>query len=55
MLVLTRNPYPGKDTIFIGDDIEIVLLSLNGGQARIGINAPDDVNIVRGELEKDDE
>jgi carbon storage regulator len=47
MLILTRKT--GKSTK-IGDDIEVRLLSTKGDQARIGINAPDDVDIWREEI-----
>lgn len=47
MLILTRN----KDQEFkIGDDITIKILSVNGKQVKIGIDAPKDINIVRTEL-----
>jgi carbon storage regulator len=38
------------ESIKIGDDIEVKLLSTKGDQARIGINAPDDVDIWREEI-----
>ncbi len=46
MLVLTRKP---GEEIIIGENIRVVYLS-GGGQARIGIDAPKDVNIRRAEL-----
>lgn len=47
MLVLVR----GKgESILIGDDVEVCLLSLNGKEARIGINAPSHVRIDRREV-----
>lgn len=47
MLILTRN----KDQEFkISDDITIKILSVNGKQVKIGIDAPKDINIVRTEL-----
>ena len=47
MLILTRN----KDQEFkICDDITIKILSVNGKQVKIGIDAPKDINIVRTEL-----
>lgn len=49
MLVLTRDHKENSNTILIGDDIEITILS--PGQVRIGIDAPKQVPIVRGELE----
>jgi carbon storage regulator len=47
MLILTRKL---GESIKIGDDIEIKLLSTKGDQARICINAPDDVDIWREEI-----
>ncbi|MED3660920.1 carbon storage regulator CsrA [Ureibacillus sp. FSL K6-8385] len=47
MLVLTRKP---GETIWIGDDIEIVITEVKGDQVKIGIRAPKHVDIVRGEL-----
>ncbi|HLR72691.1 MAG TPA: carbon storage regulator CsrA [Pseudogracilibacillus sp.] len=47
MLVLTRK---GKETIKIGDDIEISILSIEGDQVRIGIDAPKSVDVHRGEV-----
>lgn len=48
MLILTRRV---GESIIVGDDIEIKLTEIKGGQARIGIKAPDSVNIRRAELE----
>lgn len=48
MLVLTRKE---NETIRIGDDIEITLIRVKGGNIRIGIDAPKDVKILRGELQ----
>ena len=47
MLTLTRKP---GETIRIGDDIEIVVKDIRSGAVRIGIQAPQDVFIARGEL-----
>lgn len=47
MLVLTRRP---GETIKIGEDIEVTVLAIKGNQARIGIKAPREVNIVREEI-----
>jgi len=46
MLVLSRKP---GERIICGDVI-ITLVQTNTGRARIGIEAPDHVNIVREEL-----
>ena len=47
MLVLTRRT---KQSIMIGDDIELSVLSVSGEKVRIGIEAPDDVAIFRTEV-----
>jgi carbon storage regulator len=47
MLILTRK---AGESIKIGDDIEVKLLSTTSNRARIGINAPDDVDIWREEI-----
>ena len=47
MLVLTRKP---GQSIMIGDDIEVQILSVSGEKVRIGITAPRDVSIFRNEV-----
>ncbi|PQO43067.1 carbon storage regulator [Blastopirellula marina] len=47
MLVLTRKP---GETIRIGDDIVITISQLKGGRVRVGIDAPAEMGIRRGEL-----
>ena len=47
MLILTRKT---NESIRIEDDIEIVLLSVENGRARIGINAPAAVPVHREEI-----
>ena len=47
MLILSRNE---GQTIFIGDDIKITVLGINGKQVRIGIEAPDEVAVDREEI-----
>ena len=47
MLVLTRKT---NESIKIGEDIEITILSINGDQIKLGINAPKDVEIHRKEI-----
>lgn len=47
MLVLTRKQ---NEQITIGDDIKITLVRIRGNSVRIGIEAPRDVRVVRGEL-----
>ena len=48
MLVLTRKL---NEQILIGDDIKITLLRVRGNTVRLGIEAPRDRRIIRGELE----
>ncbi len=47
MLVLTRKL---MEKLFIGDDICVTVVRLEGGQVRLGIDAPRDVTVVRAEL-----
>ncbi len=47
MLILSRRP---GDSILIGDGIRIVVLECDRRGVRIGIEAPTDVGIVRGEI-----
>ncbi len=50
MLVLTRKT---DQSIMIGDDIEIVVSSIEGNTVRIGIKAPRDIKILRKETFED--
>jgi carbon storage regulator len=47
MLVLTRKP---NQSIMIGDDIEVSVLSVVGDKVRIGIHAPQEVPVFRTEI-----
>lgn len=47
MLVLSRKV---GETIWVGDDIEIVITEIKGDQVKLGIQAPKSIEIVRGEL-----
>lgn len=47
MLVLTRNV---GETLVIGDDVRITILSVKGCQVRIGIQAPKDITVHREEI-----
>lgn len=47
MLVLTRKP---AETIQIGDSIVVKVIKTARGTVKIGIDAPDDVRVIRGEL-----
>ncbi len=47
MLVLTRK---SNQSIMIGDDIEVTVLSIMGEKVRIGIQAPRDIPVFRTEV-----
>jgi carbon storage regulator len=47
MLVLTRK---SNQSIMIGDDIEVSVLSIMGEKVRIGIQAPRDIPVFRKEV-----
>lgn len=51
MLVLTRKL---QQQILIGNDITITVLRVQGNKVRIGIDAPEAVRVVRGELPRRD-
>ncbi|MBW7652085.1 carbon storage regulator CsrA [Anoxybacillus sp. ST4] len=47
MLVLTRKL---KEAIHIGDDIEVVVLAIDGDQVKLGIRAPKHIDVHRKEI-----
>lgn len=47
MLVLTRKI---GESINIGNDVKVTIISLEGGQVRLGIEAPRDVIVHREEV-----
>lgn len=47
MLVLTRKL---MERLYIGEDICVTVVRLEGGQVRLGIDAPRHIRVVRGEL-----
>jgi len=47
MLVLTRK---SNQSIMIGDDVKVSVLSVIGEKVRIGIEAPTDVPVFRTEI-----
>ena len=47
MLILQRR---SGESIRIGEDIEITIVSTEGGRVRLAISAPTDVPILRSEL-----
>lgn len=47
MLILTRKI---GESIIIGNDINIVILAIRGGQVKIGISAPKEISVHRDEI-----
>jgi len=47
MLVLTRKT---NQSIMIGDEIEVSILSVSGDKVRLGIDAPRDIAVFRKEV-----
>ena len=47
MLVLTRKL---MEKLYIGDSICVTVVRLEGGQVRLGIEAPREISVVRAEL-----
>jgi len=50
MLVLARKL---DESILIGDNISVKIVSIDKGVVKIGIDAPNDVSILRSELIED--
>jgi carbon storage regulator CsrA len=50
MLVLARKT---DESIKIGEDIEIKVISIDKGVVKLGIDAPIDIDIIRSELLED--
>ena len=48
MLVLSRKQ---NQEVIIGDNIKITVLKTRGNTVRLGIEAPRDIKVVRGELD----
>jgi carbon storage regulator len=47
VLILTRRV---GEVVCIGDDIEVVVVEVNGTQVRMGIKAPRNVTVLREEV-----
>lgn len=47
MLILTRRV---GETLKVGDEINVTVLSIKGNQVRIGVNAPKEVEVHREEI-----
>ncbi len=48
MLVLTLRV---NDKVFIGEEISVMLVKINGGQVRLGFEAPAEIKVMRENLE----
>lgn len=47
MLILSRKI---NESIIIGDNIEVMVVEIKGDQVKLGINAPREVSLYRGEI-----
>ena len=47
MLILTRKI---GESLIIGDDVEITVLSVRGTQVKLGVNAPKEIAVHRQEI-----
>lgn len=47
MLILTRKT---GESLLVGDDVEITVLSVRGSQVKLGVNAPKDIAVHRHEI-----
>jgi carbon storage regulator len=50
MLILSRR---SGESLTIGDDITITVVSVSGHQVRLGIAAPRDIRVLRNEIYKE--
>ncbi len=51
MLVLSRRK---GERLFVGNDVVITLIAIGGNRARIGIEAPPEVHVLRDEVRRRD-
>ncbi len=49
MLILTRRP---GESLYVGEDIRITILGLQGKQIKIGLDVPNDMTVYREEVYK---
>lgn len=47
MLILTRRI---GETLTVGDDVKVTVINIQGGQVRIGVDAPKQVEVHREEI-----
>jgi len=50
---MTRLSRKVGETIWIGEDVEIIITEVKGDQVKIGIQAPRSIDVIRGELRRD--
>ena len=48
-MAFTRHP---EQTFWIGEDVEVKVLAVDGNAIRIGVMAPEEIKVFRGELLK---
>lgn len=49
MLVISRNT---QQTFYVGDNVKITVLAIDGKTAKIGIDAPKEIQILREEVKQ---
>ena len=47
MLILTRRP---GESLYLGDDIKLKILSVHGKQIKLGLDVPEDMTVYREEV-----
>jgi carbon storage regulator len=47
MLILTRRP---GESLYLGDNIKVTVLSVQGKQIKLGLEVPDDMTVYREEV-----
>lgn len=47
MLILTRRP---GEAVYLGDDIKITVLNIQGKQIKLGLEVPQDMTVYREEV-----
>lgn len=52
MLFLTADPSDENNTIHIGDNMSITIMSVKGKHVKIGFKVPDDVTVLRDKVRR---
>ena len=50
MLILARGQKDNNNKIFIGDNIVLKVLEIKGKTVRLGLEAPNEIRVLRGEI-----